>query len=99
MLLLAAVWLAGAIYSALCLWEPGMRPYHRLGFLTSDEEAKFGPVTCVGMAMVFWLPALVYVGQGVGLVPFQSPLAVYAAPCLGIFVAVIGSLLDIFVEG
>lgn len=98
MVLLAAAWLAGAIYTGLCLWAPEMRPYHRLNFLTSYDEVRYGPVTCVGMALVFWLPAFVYIGQGIGLIPVQSPLAVYSAACFGVFVGVIGSLIDIFVD-
>ena len=99
MILLAAAWLAGAIYSALCLWAPEIRPHHKLAFLSSSDEVRFGLVSCVGMAMFFWLPALVYIGQGVGLIPLQSPLLAYGAAAVGVFVAAIGSLIDIFVEG
>jgi hypothetical protein len=96
LILLAAFWLAGAIYSAFCLWAPEMRPHHRLGFITSYDEVRFGSVTCIGLAMTFWLPALVYVVMGLGLLPGSSFMAMYLAACLGIFVGFIGSLLDIF---
>ena len=57
---------------------------------------KFGLVTCIGMALTFWLPALVYIGMGLGLLPGLSLMAVYLAACLGAFVGFIGSLIDFF---
>ena len=96
LILLSAFWLAGAIYSAFCLWAPGLRPHHSLGFLASGDEVKFGLVTCLGMVLTFWLPALVYIGMGIGLIPGRSFMAVYLAACLGIFVVFIGTLIDIF---
>jgi hypothetical protein len=95
-ILMVAFWLPGAICSAYCLWAPEMRPHYRGGFITSYDEMKFGLVTCIGMALTFWFPALVYIGIGLGLLPGLSLIVVYLAACLGIFVCFIGSLIDIF---
>ena len=51
-LIIIILWSLVALYSALCLWIPNIRPYW------GHTEIKCGFVSCLGMAMFVWLPPI-----------------------------------------
>ncbi|MDQ4120406.1 MAG: hypothetical protein M3209_03060 [Acidobacteriota bacterium] len=49
------VWIVFAIYSALCLWMPNIRPYWK------GSDIRFGTLSCIGFALFVWFPFFVAV--------------------------------------
>jgi hypothetical protein len=94
-LLTIAIWVAGAFYSALCLGIPEIRPYLKGSLFWTGKQKTLGLLSCVGFAMVFWCPALIYAGIVTGLIPEGFMSATYLAILLGIIVAMVGSWVDL----
>lgn len=84
--LVIVIWVFLAFYSALSIWIPGLRVIDWKG-----TGKQLGAVSYIGFAMVFWSPALIVTG----LVPESLGVAIYLLMLLGIFVAVIGYVIDI----
>ncbi len=83
------IWVVGASYSALCIWKPEIRPY-----LGHSRERKWGLIGCIGMAIAFWLPVLLYGCVIAKLIPDQYLFVTGYSVLLGFAVAFVGTLID-----
>jgi hypothetical protein len=81
------VWVTGMAYTALCLGIPEIRIYWK------GTDKKMGTVSCVGFALFFWWPVLVWLLGW--LIPKEYLIAAYGFVMLAFIIAMIGYGLDI----
>lgn len=87
--LAVSIWFAGMAYFGLCVGIPEIRMYWK------GSDTKMGLVSCLGCAMFFWGPALVFMCVATGLTSEVYKFAGYIFCGLGLLVAGIGYLIDI----
>ena len=89
-IVLAVIWSALAVYSLLCIWTPGLRPYHR------GTEKRFGLFATLAFAIFFWFPLLVLVGLAAGVIGDESLPTMWVIFCLCLLVAFVGSWIEFY---
>jgi hypothetical protein len=88
-LIAVSIWVAGMVYTALCVGIPEIRMYWK------GSDTKMGMVSCLGVAMFFWIPASVLLGESMGLILDAYKFAGFLLCVLGLVVAGVGYFIDI----
>lgn len=88
-LIAVSIWIAGMAYAALCVGIPEIRMYWK------GSNTKMGLVSCLGVAMFFWSPAFVLLGESMGLISGAYKFAGFLLCLLGLVVAGVGYFIDI----
>ena len=87
---LMTVWIAAMVYSALSIGIPEIRVYWKGG------STRLGPVSCLAVALIFWLPPLGILANNFGLLSgYLKPLAILLFFALVVFLFTVGHMMDI----